>query len=349
MKKYILIVSLICGAIVANGQIISNSDFVNVTAGSFSMGNSSYTRESPARTVNVSTFYIDKYTVTNEQFARFLNEYGSQTVLTGENAGKILFVPDSWGIINNNGTWTAAAGYEQFPAIKVTWYGASEFCKHEGGRLPTEAEWEYAAKGGSSQQSYTFSGSSTATTVAWYYDNSGHTNKTVGTKTANSLGLYDMSGNVYQWCADWFGRYGDFGVTGDLNPQGPQTGISKVIRGGYRSVGSGDLHLTDRESLSPDETYNFIGFRVVKDVLTSQVSPLNDKIKIFPNPARDIVQISTSYEIDKVEIANVDGKILYSSSVQNKSISLKGYSDGVYIIKVSSGKDEIIRKIIVKR
>jgi formylglycine-generating enzyme required for sulfatase activity len=348
MKRYILILSLICGAFVVRGQIISNSDFVNVAAGNFSMGNSSYSRESPVRTVNVSTFNIDRYTVTNAQFAQFLNIYGSQTVLTGEYTGKILFVPDSWGIINNNGTWTAASGYEQFPAVKVTWYGANEFCKYIGGRLPTEAEWEYAAKGGSSQQSYTYSGSSTATSVAWYYDNSGHLNKTVGTKTANSLGLYDMSGNVNQWCADWFGRYGDFGATGDLNPQGPQNGISRVIRGGYRSIGSDDLHLTNRESLSPDESYNFVGFRVVKDVLTTEVSPKNESINIFPNPAGNNLTISSAYQIDKVEIVDCDGKSFYNSPVPNNSISLKNYSDGLYLVKVNSGGNEIIRKIIIK-
>ena len=337
-----------CGAFVANGQIVSNTDFVTVSAGSFSMGNSSFVRESPARTVNVSTFYMDKFAVTNAQFAQFVNEYGSQTVVNGENAGKAMFVTDSWGIVNNAGTWVATTGYEQFPAVKVTWYGANEFCKYVGGRLPTEAEWEYAAKGGSSQQAYTFSGSSTAATVAWFYDNSGHLNKAVATKTANSIGLFDMSGNVYQWCSDRFGRYGDFGASGDLNPQGPQTGVSRVIRGGYRSIGSGDLHLTNRESISPDESYNFVGFRVVKDILTLVENPLNESIQIYPNPVSENLTISGANPNAKVEIIDCNGKILYNATAQNKNILLKGYASGLYVVKILDGNNEINKKLIIR-
>jgi len=347
IKKQIILFSLLLFFVLTKAQVPA-SDMIALTAGSFTMGNSTFTRESPARSVNVSAFYISKNTVTNAQFAQFVNQYGSVTVRNGEFVDKPLFKEDSWGIVNINGTWTAATGFELYPMIKVTWYGAVEFCKWNGGRLPNEAEWEYAAKGGASSQAYTFSGSNTATTVAWYADNSGHTNKAVGTRTANSLGLYDMSGNVYQWCSDWFGRYGDFGTSGELNPQGPQSGVSKVIRGGYRSIGSGDLHLTNRESVSPDETYNFVGFRLVKDSLSTGLSRVNDNIRVYPNPASDKLILSAVDPNAKVEIIDSKGRILYKATVQNTNILLKGYTSGLYIVKITDSNTEIFKKIIVK-
>jgi formylglycine-generating enzyme required for sulfatase activity len=347
MKKYIIVISLLIFFKVANAQV-ENTDMVEVAAGSFSMGNASYPRESGTRTVNLSKFYISKNTITNAQFAQFVNQYASQTVKDGEYAGKPLFVADSWGIVNNNGTWAAAAGYELFPAIKVTWYGAGEFCKWSGGRLPTEAEWEYAAKGGPAIKAFTYSGSSTAATVAWFYDNSGQTNKAVGAKTPNSLGICDMSGNVYQWCSDWFGRYNDFGKSGDVDPKGPQDGVSRVIRGGYRSIGSADLHLTHRESISPDECYNFVGFRLVKDNLFTGLPIVNSQISIYPNPAFNNISINSDDEIRTVEIIDSEGRLLYKSLAPDKNISIAGYATGIYVVKVTSGANELIQKVLIK-
>ena len=348
MKKYIITICLMFCCYWSMAQV-GVADLIQVSGGLFTMGNSSYTRESPTKTITVSPFSMGRYTVTNAQFAQFVNSYGSVTVKVGEFAGKPMFVSDSWGIVNNGGVWAPATGYEQFPMIKVSWYGALEFCKSVGGRLPTEAEWEYAAKGGSSQQSYTFSGSSTAATVAWFYDNSGQINKTVGTKTANSLGLYDMSGNVYQWCSDWFGRYGDFGASGDINPAGPATGASRVIRGGYRSLGSGDLHLTNRESVSPDETYNFVGFRVVKDSLTAGVSYHDDILKIYPNPVKQFLNIASSSDITKIHIYDAHGRLISNITGNTKSIATGNFATGMYLIKIETDFKVLIKKFEVRQ
>jgi len=344
----LILFTLLLSLMNASAQV-PNTDMMKVLGGSYAMGNSTYARESATRSVTISDFYMSKNTVTNAQYATFLNEYGSAMVKSGEFAGKPLFKEDTWGVINVNGTWTAAASYASFPMIKVTWYGATEYCKWNDGRLPTEAEWEYAAKGGASSQAFTYSGSSTAVTVAWFYDNSGHSNKAVGTKTANTLGLYDMSGNVYQWCSDWFGRYSDFGKTGDLNPTGPQDGASKVIRGGYRSLGSGDLHLTNRESISPDESLNFVGFRLVKNNLPTGLVSVNETISIFPNPASTNINISSTDAIDKVQIIDSNGRMLYNAKTPNNNIVLTNYSNGLYILKVISGTKETIKKIVVMK
>ena len=347
MKRIIFLLSFQCYLLVAFSQI-PNSDMILIKAGSFIMGNSSFARESPTRTLNISQFYMSKNVVTNAQFAAFLNAYGSQTVKNGEFAGKPMFKIDSWGIINNNGTWQAAAGYDLFPMIEVTWYGANEFCKVSGGRLPTEAEWEYAAKGGPTQQSYTYSGNNTPTVVAWYYDNSGLINHQVGLKAANSLGLFDMNGNVYQWCSDWFGRYTDAGTSGDSDPKGPSSGVSKVIRGGYRSIGYGDLHLTNRESLSPDESYNFVGFRLVKDLISAVENPKDDaKILVFPNPARQYININSTANIESIKIFDGQGKLIKNIAGNSKNISLVDFSAGVYFMKILVKSKLTIRKFEV--
>ncbi|HRZ96703.1 MAG TPA: SUMF1/EgtB/PvdO family nonheme iron enzyme [Paludibacter sp.] len=346
MKKHIVICLLFLG-LQAKAQI-ETTDFTEVTGSSFTMGNSSYTRESPVRTITVSTFYMTKNAVTNAQYASFLNQYGSQTVKAGEYAGKTLFVTDSWGIANDNGTWKAATGYENYPAIKITWYGANEFCKYYNGRLPTEAEWEYAAKGGKNKNAFTYSGSNTATAVAWFYDNSGHTNKAVGTKTANSIGLFDMSGNVYQWCSDWFGRYNDVNTSGGTDTSGPETGVSKVIRGGYRSLGTTDLHLTHRESLSPDESANFVGFRMVKSTLTTVASDYLNEIKVYPNPVTDILRIDAPDEIKNVEIIDVNGRKIFISTGNKKEFQLKDYAAGIYFVKIDTSSKTEIQKIRIE-
>lgn len=346
MKKYIFTIIALTIVFYTFAQA---PEMIEVVGGNFIMGNNSYPRESPTRNVTVATFYMSKNIVTNAQFAEFLNAYQSTTVKEGEFAGKPMVKEDSWGVIFSNGSWQAVAGYEQFPAIKVTWYGADAYCKWSGGRLPTEAEWEYAAKGGINKNAFTYSGSNTASVVAWHYNNSGQTNKQVGMKTANTIGLYDMSGNVYEWCSDWFGRYGDF-LTSTSNPEGPSTGVSKVIRGGYRSNGVTDLHLTHRESISPDESYNFVGFRLVKSVITSDKNMNTENDMLFPNPANQYVTVKTNDEIKNVKIIHSIGKLVFNDRIENNVINVSDLSNGIYIVQILNKSDELlVQKLVIKK
>jgi formylglycine-generating enzyme required for sulfatase activity len=130
-----------------------------------------------------------------------------------------------------------------------------------GYRLPTEAEWEYAAKGGNKDQTvFEYSGSNSPDAVAWYGDNSGGKTHPVGTKQPNSLGLYDMSGNVYEWCGDWYGSYASGSQT---DPGGPSSGTYRVIRGGGWYGSASGCAVAYRSNYYPFGRNNFFGFRVV--------------------------------------------------------------------------------------
>ena len=125
--------------------------------------------------------------------------------------------------------------------------------------LPTEAQWEYAARGGKQSRGYKYSGSNTLGDVAWYGNNSSSTTYAVGTKQANELGLYDMSGNVYEWCQDWEGSYNSSAQT---DPTGPSTGSSRAFRGGSWYDSAGPCRVSSRNDYTPDFSYLNLGLRL---------------------------------------------------------------------------------------
>jgi formylglycine-generating enzyme required for sulfatase activity len=168
-------------------------------------------------------------------------------------------------------TYSGTAGASKITAATVTQSAVSGSDK--GYRLPTEAEWEYAAKGGknASNPYKTYSGSDTVGDVAWYYDNSTATNVSnpdtsrgtnpVGGKQANELGIYDMSGNVWEWCYDWYGSYTSNSVT---NPTGATSGSDRVGRGGSWYNGAYDVRSASRAGSIPVNSGDVLGFRPVR-------------------------------------------------------------------------------------
>ena len=153
------------------------------------------------------------------------------------------------------------------PVEQVSWNDCQEFIKKlnqltgKNFRLPTEAEWEYAARGGNKSQGYKYSGSNTIDNVAWYTSNSGSKTHDVKTKQANELGIYDMSGNVYEWCQDWYdSNY--YSSSPETNPTGPTSGSSRVLRGGSWGSSAGYCRVSYRNYYYPGSRNYYGGFRL---------------------------------------------------------------------------------------
>ncbi len=237
-------------------------DMVYVAGGTFMMGGDYYDDEKPLHKVHVDDFYMDKYEVTNAQYCQFLNEKGNQ-----REGGEIwLDTKDSnCKIVKRGGRYVPVSGYANHPVIEVSWYGARAYANWAGKRLPTEAEWEYACRGGNKSKGYIFSGSNSADSVAWYDENSGGRTHPVGTKQPNELGLYDMSGNVWEWCADWYSS-DYYSKSPYENPTGPSSGDYHVLRGGsYSSPAWKDTHCSSRAFYhSGYGNYFVYGFRCVR-------------------------------------------------------------------------------------
>ena len=170
--------------------------------------------------------------------------------------------------------WSSTYGLgDNRPAYYVSWNDCQEFITKlnqltgKQFRLPTEAEWEYAARGGNKSQGYKYAGSNTIGDVAWYWDNipsqtsgdSGYGTQPVATKQANELGIYDMSGNVLEWCSDWYGSYGSDAQT---NPTGAVSGSYRVSRGGGWGSNARFCRVSDRYDGAPSSRRSHLGLRL---------------------------------------------------------------------------------------
>jgi len=158
-------------------------------------------------------------------------------------------------------------GDNRRPVEWVSWDDCQEFLRKLNSitgqhfRLPTEAEWEFAARGGVNSRGYKYSGSNNIGDVAWYWDNSGETTHPVGTKTGNELGIYDMSGNVWEWCNDWYG-WNYYSSSPSNNPQGPSSGSYRVLRGGSWGLSTRLCRVSDRDGCNPDGRSDDFGLRL---------------------------------------------------------------------------------------
>ena len=217
---------------------------VYVAGGTFTMGASdndseAYSNEKPAHRVTVSSFYIGKYEVTQAQWKAVMGSNPSR--FNGDN----------------------------LPVEQVDWDDVQEFIRKLNAqtgktyRLPTEAEWEFAARGGNSSRGYKYSGSNDLNSVAWYHDNSGEKTHPVGTKQPNELGIYDMAGNVWEWCSDWYDS-SYYSSAAQTNPKGPTSGSSRVLRGGSWDFSAWDCRVSYR-AWYPDYWTPDYGIRLVLD------------------------------------------------------------------------------------
>ena len=178
--------------------------------------------------------------------------------LSSYSIGETPVTQELWqAVMGSNPSYYKGA---QRPVENVSWNDCQEFIRKLNSltgkrfRLPTEAEWEYAARGGKQSKGYKYSGSNNIDDVAWYNDNSGSKTHPVATKQPNELGLYDMSGNVWEWCYD---REGDYSSGSQNNPPGPSSGFLRVLRGGCRSSVARGCRVSYRIGLPPNAAYHF--------------------------------------------------------------------------------------------
>lgn len=234
---------------------------VFIKGGTFQMGSEdkdAFDREKPVHQVTLDDFYIGKYAVTTEDYMIFVNETQSNYPEWAEQGNDYHL---------KTGKKNLYKGFteDKQPIVGISWQNAEAYCKwltqktEQNYRLPTEAEWEYAARGGSESNNFKYAGSNSLDEVAWYYKNAGETTHLVGQKKPNELGLYDMSGNVYEWCQD---LYEDYSSETQTNPQGPRSGVYHVLRGGSWNYYRRNCHVSYRNRSSPRRRSNDIGFRL---------------------------------------------------------------------------------------
>jgi len=239
-------------------------NWIEVEGGSFEMGCTAEQSEVvvycdhdelPIHTVSLDGYMIAQYEVTNEQFVKFLNSQvfnycaGSNIIISDNE--EIMPIDEVSKFVYVNKIFTVNDSLMNYPATRIYWHGAKAFCEWVGGRLPTEAEWEFAARGGNQSKGYIYSGSDDINEVATF-KNDRNILTEVGLALPNELEIYDMSGNVSEFCSDY---YDEFYYTEDSvhNPLGPESGDNHVRRG-------------DRvANRNPDVLYH-TGCRCAKDI-----------------------------------------------------------------------------------
>jgi formylglycine-generating enzyme required for sulfatase activity len=211
-----------------------------------------YSWEKPVHSVKLSDFWMGEYVVTQALWKAVMGEENAPFRFEGEErpAERV-----SWELIND----------EFLPRLNNL--------TGENYRLPTEAEWEFAARGGIYESPYLYAGSNRLEDVGWYGENSHRETKPVGLKKPNALGMYDLSGNVFEWCIDWWSNgdyYQQCKVEGIVdNPTGPARGSNRVVRGGRWFYFSRDCRVSFRFNYDPRGVNGNVGFRLVVSVLQS--------------------------------------------------------------------------------
>jgi len=256
MRKTALSFVLVLISLTGFCQADMNIQMVFVKGASFFMGSDDphflapeYDNERPIHRVSIGSYYIAKYEVTNGMYRRVMG----------------MFPPAYNGVDYDN------KYCDDCPVVKISFDDAKEFIRRlnekypsKHYRLPTETEWEYAARGGKYSKNYLYAGSNKINEVSWNGHEKGSTHP-VGQKLANELGIYDMSGNVAEWCSDWYGEDYYSKTVDEIDPKGPKTGTKRIVRGGSYYDDDISCRTVYRNRLPPETSQWDLGFRLAMD------------------------------------------------------------------------------------
>jgi formylglycine-generating enzyme required for sulfatase activity len=375
--KILLVV--LCLLLMTERAYSTDSLMVQVVGGTFTAGTT---------LVTISSFKMDKFEVTYELWTSVRNwalTHGYTDLVAGQNGSSPVGAnnPVTWVNWYDVVKWCNARSekdgltpvYYTTSAQNVVYKTGETVINIDavkwtasGYRLPTEAEWEFAARGGVLAQSapYMYSGSDTINNVAWYVANSGITTHPVGQKSANALGIYDMSGNVQEWCWDWWDNTGDY-PSGTTDPKGPATTQSaRLLRGG--SFGHSEFYsqVNLRNSGLPSGRDRYCGFRSVQDSLVGTAVEAESSIPTgfelcqnFPNPFnpsttirfglpnRTRVLLSVFNSLGQQVAMLVDGEM--NAGYHEAIFDATGLASGVYLYRLQAGESVETRKLILLR
>ncbi|MFC2049449.1 SUMF1/EgtB/PvdO family nonheme iron enzyme [Chlamydiota bacterium] len=235
------------------------TEMVVIRGGHFMRGSNIGNRdEMPAHKIDIESFAIDVHPVTNEQFVRLLEYVGGEK---DQNYNDLIRLKDS-RLSRSAGKLSIEPGYAKHPVVGVTWYGAALYAKWAGKRLPYESEWEIAVRGGRENDLYP-TGEQIEKTQANFFSSD---TTPVMSYAPNGYGLYDMVGNVYEWCQDWYGyNYYETSAVEPNNPKGPLQGVYRVLRGGCWKSLQDDLRCSHRHRNNPGTVNSTYGFRCAAD------------------------------------------------------------------------------------
>jgi formylglycine-generating enzyme required for sulfatase activity len=244
---------------------LEKENWVRVEGGKFRMGAQkpddpdALEDESPVHQVEVSQFFIGRYPVTVLEYDRFIARGGYKEEQFWRAGG--------YGTFATPGHWQQQLRYPNRPVVEVSWYEAAAYCAWAEGRLPTEAEWECAARGGREGVRYPWGSQEPDRFRANYIEGGPGQPTPVGMypEGATPQGVHDLAGNVWEWTADWWGRYSEAAAR---NPKGPKKGEGKVIRGGSWVSDPWGLRVSDRVWVGADERGGGVGFRCVRELLS---------------------------------------------------------------------------------
>jgi len=255
-------------------KVLTPTSMVYIQGGAFTMGCTSEqggdcdNNESPPHSITVSDFYMGEHEVTVKQYMEFCTA-------TDSNYPIWLEIGNQYNVETGDNSYYKDKGYdrhgsESLPVVGVSWHDAIAYCEWltlktgRKYRLPTEAEWEYAARGGIYKEGYKYSGGSNLDNQGWYSNNSGGKPNPIKGRSKNILGLYDMSGNVSEWCSDWYSE--EPYIDQSNNPQGPDSGLLRVLRGGSWGDSTHECQVSTRLVNIPMNRHFNYGFRVVSSI-----------------------------------------------------------------------------------